>query len=280
MIVIPRHVCRETKNALTYEWMIKNERGSYAATSISGALTRRQHGLLVAAPAPTETPRILLAKLDEEIEVESHVYKLGTNEYLTNVLNPDGFVYLQQVTLDGALAEFVYEAAHFQLTKTVWMQPDQATTYIHYRLAEHSARAQLTLVPLCDNRAFDCVTQGNENWRFRIERLPNGFNVHAQDGAAAYRIFTLPALDFTPLDLWYWRFQLRADGNAGTDLYVPGLLRAVLQPGASCTVIATGEPDAVPELDLPHAMQQARRRAPYFAEAVSKPFTPKLFTQV
>lgn len=279
MIVIPRHVCRELKSALAFEWMVKNERGSFAATSISGALTRRQHGLLVTAPSPGETPRVLLAKLDEEIQVEGHVYKLGTNEYLTNVLDPDGFVYLEQVTLEGALAEFVYQAAPFELTKTIWMDPVHAITYIHYRLGEHSVRAQLTLVPLCDNRAFDSVTHAGQDNQLTLEALPNGFMLRAQTGATAYRVVTVPALEFTPLDLWYWRFQLRADDNASTDLYAPGLLRTTLKPGDSCTVIACSGVDAILAHDILAAMQQARRRAFRLTESVSNAFTPKLFAQ-
>lgn len=279
MIVIPRHVCRELKSALDYEWIIRNERGSFAAASISGALTRRQHGLLVTAPSSTETPRVLLAKLDEEIQVEGHVYKLGTNEYLTNILDPEGFVYLEQVTLEGALAEFVYQAAPFQLTKTIWLDAERALTYIHYQLDEHSARAQLTLVPLCDNRAFDSVTHDGQDSQLTLETLANGFVLRAQSGVKVYRIVTVPALEFTPLDLWYWRFQLRADDNASTDLYAPGLLRTTLQPGGSCTVIACSKVDTIPVNDFAVAMQQARRRAFRLTEPVSDAFTPKLFAQ-
>ena len=70
MLVIPREICRETKHALALEWFVRNEGGGYAAASIGGALTRRQHGLLVAAPREAQTPFVLLAKLDEEVEVE------------------------------------------------------------------------------------------------------------------------------------------------------------------------------------------------------------------
>jgi predicted glycogen debranching enzyme len=277
MVVIPRHVCREISNAFAFEWMVRNGRGGYAAGSISGALTRRQHGLLVTVPKPSEKPHVLLAKVDEEVEVEGHVYKLGTNEYQNAVLNPDGFLYLQQVTLEGALARFVYEVGRFQLTKSVWMQPKRATTFIHYQLSEHSVPVQLTLLPLCDYRAIDTLTMGREDWHFQIQTLDNGFSVTASQDALPYRLVTSAPTTFTPLDLWYWRFQLRADANASTDLYVPGLVRCALAPGAALTVVATSEEDASVHQDMDALMQQARRHVVTDADSSSDPFTPAFY---
>ena len=63
----------------------------------------RVAGCRVMAPASPDVVAaaltVLLAKVDEEVEVDGHVYKLGTNEYSGSVINPDGFLYLQQVAL-------------------------------------------------------------------------------------------------------------------------------------------------------------------------------------
>lgn len=277
MVIIPRHVCREISNAFAFEWMVRNGRGGYAAGSIGGALTRRQHGLLVTAPKPSEALHVLLAKVDEEVEVEGHVYKLGTNEFQNNVLNPDGFLFLQQVTLEGALARFVYEVGRFQLTKSVWMQPKRATTFVHYQLSEHSVPVQLTLLPLCDYRAIDALTTGRADWHFQVTPVSDGLRITAHEGAMPYRILTSAPVTFTPLDLWYWRFELRQDANASTDLYVPGLLRITLEPGASLTLVATSEEDASVHQDMDALMQQARRHVVTDADLSSDPFTPALY---
>lgn len=276
-MILNREICRETNSAFAHEWLVKNARGDYAATSIGGALTRRQHGLLVTLPDGSQAPHILVAKLDEELEVEGHIYKLGTNEYQNSVINPDGFLYLQQVTLEGSLAEFVYESGRFQLTKSVWMAEDCAATYVHYALAETSAPVQLTLVPLCDYRASDVTTQGNNGWHFTVRSLANGLEISAGDAAPAYRILASPAMTFTPLDLWYWRFQLRADANASTDLYVPGLMRVHLSPGGSCTIVATTGTQVVPEIDVTERLTRARSLLPLTALPESDKFTPELF---
>lgn len=273
MLVIPREICREIKHAFGFEWVVRNGGGSYAAASLGGALTRRQHGLLVARPANSETPFVMLAKLDEEVEVEGHLYKLGANEYQTNVLSPDGFLYLQQATQSGALMQFVYEAGRFQLTKSIWLEPARATTYVHYALSEQSVPVQLTLVPLCDYRAVNTLTVGSAQWRFQVQPIENGARITAREGATSYTLQTAPHANFTPLDLWYWRFQLRADANSSTDLYVPGLLRLTLEPGATWTLTASTEADATPEIDALAAMHAARQRE----WSDSLPFVPALY---
>lgn len=239
MVVIPREICRDVEKALSHEWLVSNNRDCYAAASIAGALTRREHGLLVAVPPASTQPMVLLAKVDEEVEVSGQVYKLGTNEYKGSVISPDGFLYLHQAEYDGRVAKFTYEAGRFQLTKTIWMEPSARTTYIRYTLGEQSTPARLTLLPFCDYRSNVELTTGGEQWRFQIQQLACGFAVRANDDAMSYRIFVEPDATFTPLDLWYWRFQLRAAENSQTDLFVPGLFRVDLQPGASCTMIAT-----------------------------------------
>src|SRR5581483_1715977 len=135
MVIIPREICRDAESALAHEWQVSNRRGSYAAATIVGALTRRSHGLLVAELKP-QGHTVMLAKLDEEIEVEGHLYKFGTNEYQPNIISPDGFLYLQQVALDGQRARFEYQVGGVALVKTVWLDPDAIITYIRYTLVE------------------------------------------------------------------------------------------------------------------------------------------------
>ena len=81
MFVIPREICRDIDKALSHEWKLTNNRDSYAAASIVGALTRREHGLLVTRDEVSTQLIVTLAKVDEEVEVGGQVYKLGTNEY-------------------------------------------------------------------------------------------------------------------------------------------------------------------------------------------------------
>lgn len=241
MVLIPREICLDIDKALSHEWIVTNNRDSYAAGSIAGALTRREHGLLVTVMSDSAPPIVTLAKVDEEVEVGGQVYKLGTNEYKDGVISPDGFLYLEQAEYDGHLAKFTYEAGRFHLTKTIWMDQNAQTTFIRYSLAEQSAPMTLTLLPFCDYRSHLDLTTGGEGWRYEVQPLACGFAVRAHQNALQYRILVEPEAVFTPLDLWYWRFQLRSADRVQTDLFLPGLFRAELKPGQSLTMTATLE---------------------------------------
>src|SRR5215475_13813160 len=55
---------------LTREWLVTNGLGGYASSSVSGACTRRYHGLLISAfPAPLGR-MVMLNHFPEEIELE------------------------------------------------------------------------------------------------------------------------------------------------------------------------------------------------------------------
>ena len=52
---------------LTREWLVTNGLGGYASTSVSGACTRRYHGLLIASlPAPLGR-MVMLSHFGEEV---------------------------------------------------------------------------------------------------------------------------------------------------------------------------------------------------------------------
>lgn len=279
MIVIPREICREEKKAFAHEWLVRNERGAYAAASIAGALTRREHGLLVAKLQDPASPRVLLGKVDEEVEVEGQLYKLGANQYQGDVISPDGFLYLQQVAFDGVTAELEYEASKFQLRKTIWLDATQNTLFLCYTASEQSAPFRLTLLPMCDARTIDTLTRGNEQWRFQVTMVERGIQVQPSDVSPRISIFLDCDATFTPLDLWYWRFQLPAAENAQTDLFVPGLFRAELKPGQSLTMIVTAEEHAASDFDVAGALHAARLRAlksTHTLPAADK-FTPATF---
>jgi predicted glycogen debranching enzyme len=281
MIIIPREICRDLNQALTREWLVTNGLGGYASSSISGANTRRYHGLLVASLNPPSARTVMLSKIDEEVQVGGFTYRLGTNEYESGTIHPDGYLYLERVELDGMTPTFCYQAANFSLTKTVWMEHGQNTTYIRYALDAASQPIQLTLLPLCTYRDFHAEVRGSLDWHFGIQAREGETEITAFPNAAPYRLLMLPAANFVPLDLWYWRFRHRVEQERGLDsvedLYLPGLLRVSLHPGESITLIATTEHADVVERDVEAAFQRERARQSALAAHARDDFEKQLF---
>src|SRR5579859_2422274 len=139
-IAFDRSVCCDLNETISREWLITNGIGGYAAGTVAGTLTRMQHGLLVAS-CDEASPRLLLAKLDEEILFDQRTYYLGTNEYRDGTINPAGFVHLETFHLEEGFPVFTYRIGGIDgilFEKRIWMPQDLNTTYIQYRVLRPS----------------------------------------------------------------------------------------------------------------------------------------------
>jgi hypothetical protein len=65
-----RELTRDLAQAESREWLCTNGIGGFASGTVSGLLTRRYHGLLVAALKPPLGRTLLVAKLDETVEYD------------------------------------------------------------------------------------------------------------------------------------------------------------------------------------------------------------------
>lgn len=281
MITIPREICRDLDAALTREWLVTNGIGGYASSTITGANTRRYHGLLVAPLKPPLARVVMLSKIDEEVQVSGTTYRLGTNEYESGTIHPDGYLYLERVELDGMIPTFFYRAANFSLAKTVWMEYGHNTTYVRYALDAVSMPIRLTLLPLCTYKEFHTEVRGSLDWHFGVDARPGEVTITAHSGAMPYRFLLPPALNFVPLDIWYWRFRHRVEQARGyesvEDLYLPGLFRASMKPGDTVTVtVTTANADSI-DLDTDAAFTHAQARQSALTKNARDDFEKQLF---
>ena len=107
------------EDAMRKEWLITNGLGGYASSTVLGINTGKYHGLLVAALHPPGDRTVCLAKLDEELIVNSKVYSLGTNEFRGTVY-PEGYKFLKAFSI-SPFPKYVYSALQVDLEKTVFM---------------------------------------------------------------------------------------------------------------------------------------------------------------
>ncbi len=204
-IIFDRSICCDFNETVSREWLVTNNRGGYAAGTIAGVLTRRQHGFLVAQPPQATTPQLLLAKIDEEVVFDQRTYNLGTNEYRDGTINPSGFVHLETFRLEEGFPIFTYRLGGINgimLEKRIWMPQHHNTTYIQYRLlqttstdssgirrsgltgalsisnnladdqVEHTQRAvNMTLLPFVASRPYDQLQNGDNGHPFQIQSL-------------------------------------------------------------------------------------------------------------
>lgn len=280
MLVIPREICRDLDQALTREWLVTNGLGGFASSTIACANTRRYHGMLIASLIPPSARVTTVAKLDEEVEVAGSLYRLGTNEYESGTIHPDGYLYLEQFELDGMIPTLYYRALHFGLRKTIWMEHDHNTTYVRYTLESASQPVLLTLLPLCTYGDLHTEVRGSLEWRFGTAVHAGRVEITAYPGAAPYRLLSVPTAEYVPMDVWYWRFRHRVEQERGLDsvedLYLPGLLRVRLEPGQTFAVMVTTEEPATVDQDVQRAFERERARQATLGSGVNDDFERQL----
>lgn len=252
-----RDICGDVQAGLNHEWLVTNGLGGYAAGSLVGATTRCYHGLLVAALRPPVERTVLVAKLDEEVTLpDGQTLKLGVNEYQDGTIDPQGYNYLERVSLEGDVPCFIYRLNEtLTLEKRIWMEYGQNTTYVqytlHHALLEDSDKSEsdeavtLTLLPFCLSRDHHDTTQGAPDRRFFVVSQGNRCRIRAFDGAPTCHLVANSSAFFAPAGIWYWGILHRRETERGLadheDVYQPGKFQMELASGKQITLVISAD---------------------------------------
>ncbi len=133
---------------LAREWLVTNGLGGYASGTVSGVLTRRFHGLLIAA-LPSHLGRIMMLNdLDERVRFSNgSVIRLDGDETGEGGLQLDVSRYLKEFRLEMGLPVWSYNINGVTIEKRVFLLHMQNTTHVNYRLIEGDSAVRLELRP-------------------------------------------------------------------------------------------------------------------------------------
>ncbi|MBV9021487.1 MAG: glycogen debranching enzyme family protein [Chloroflexi bacterium] len=261
---VGRAICSDIQAGLNHEWLVTNGLGGYASASLLGATTRSYHGMLVAALRPPVERTVLVTKIDEEVTLPNEQsFRLGVNEYRDGTIDPQGYHYLESVSLEGDVACFTYRLTEaLTLEKRIWMEYGQNITYVQYIFhgvlpAENSnAPITLSLSPFCLTRDYHGVTHGAPDWHFLVDQQDNRCRVRAYESAPSFQLVAEPHASFSATGLWYWHVRHRRESERGLpddeDVYQPGVFRITVFPGASTTFVLSAEAELNSELGSAH----------------------------
>src|SRR2546429_6564322 len=82
------------------EWLCTNGIGGFASGTVAGTLTRRYHGLLVAALEPPLGRTLLVAKIEDRVEYGGSPHELSGNRWADGTIAPSRHLAPQRVSLD------------------------------------------------------------------------------------------------------------------------------------------------------------------------------------
>jgi predicted glycogen debranching enzyme len=236
-----REVCGNLDAAEAREWLVTNGIGGFASGTVAGSMTRRYHGLLIAALQPPVGRTHLVAGLDETVRYGGAEYELATHQWASGVVDPKGFLNIEAFRLEGMTPVWTYALADALLEKRVWMRLGENTTYIQYTLVRGSGPIEMELKALVNYRDFHASTHAGD-WRMKIESVQHGVAVLAFEGATPFYLKCAGA-SCELRDEWYRDCFLRVERERGLDDHEDHLLAAVLRMklkvGANVTVVAT-----------------------------------------
>src|SRR6266850_1812462 len=177
-----REICGDLSAAERREWLCTNGIGGFASGTVAGFLTRRYHGLLVAALQPPLGRTLLVAKVDETVAQDDLVRSLAANRWAGGVIDPHGDRELESFALDGTTPVWTYALGDALVEKRVWMEQGANTTYVRYRVRRARTPLAFQLKVLVDYRDYHATTHA-DGWRMDVAPVAHGVRVIAFDGA-------------------------------------------------------------------------------------------------
>src|SRR5436305_2584823 len=146
----------ELAGLLEREWLVTNGLGGYASGTVSGAATRRYHGLLVAAhPAPLGRVMMFNHLAEHRRLPDWSSVRIGGEERAGGTLDLHGAHHLTEFRLEMGLPAWVYRVGDYTLEKRVYLPHDQNTVYVRYRLLSGKGPVRLKLLPSVHFRGHD-----------------------------------------------------------------------------------------------------------------------------
>ncbi|HJQ71740.1 MAG TPA: amylo-alpha-1,6-glucosidase [Blastocatellia bacterium] len=231
---------------LTREWLVTNGLGGYASGTISGVLTRRFHGLLVAAlPSPLGR-MMMLNDLDEQIRyADGSVIQLSGVE-TEGGLQMEAAKYLTEFRLEMGLPVWRYEARGVTIEKRIFLLHMQNTVHVDYRVVEGDEPVSLELRPHIQFRPHEGRLDTPSDEPYTLTVVEDRYEICLGHKYVPLRMliygegarFTFDRVA-TP-DLIYRKEQARGYDHRG-GLWSPGYFHLTLSKERDATLVASTE---------------------------------------
>jgi predicted glycogen debranching enzyme len=253
------------------EWLVTNGLGGYASGTLAGALTRRYHGLLVAAlPGPLGRT-LMLGHLTDRIRLpKGGVVDLGGLDRAGgDRLKIPGGALLEEFRLQLGLPvwRFLLPDGHV-VEKRVVMPHHQNTTHLIYRLLDGKGPLGLSLRPAVHFRPHDAEVDREIPGEYTFTATGDRHELGKPGEVPPLRIrlrgrrggYTHRGASRTEV---HYRLEAQRGYPATGAFWCPGSFAAELRPGHDVALVASTEPWPVVEAMSPDEAMDAelsRRR--------------------
>jgi predicted glycogen debranching enzyme len=229
------------------EWLVANGLGGYSSGTVSGVVTRRYHGLLVAAlPAPLGR-FVMLNHLLERVRLHSgEVSWLGDEHEVAGPNAADQREHLVEFRLELGLPVWVYRIDSAVLEKRVLMPYGQNTVHVTYRMLEGETPIRLSLRPSVQFRAYEMAVNESPAEVYTLTAVGNRYELSAGVDLPVLRLLLhgeQAALTLNERGVSAVPYQMektRGYEDVGS-LWSPGYFRANVSKSSPATLVASTE---------------------------------------
>lgn len=256
-VTLEREICNDLAVAEQREWLVTNGIGGFASGTVSGNLTRRYHGLLIAALNPPVGRTQLVAKVEEVSDYAGSTYSLATNRWSSGATEPRGYMHIQNFRLQGTVPVWQFALGDALLEKRIWMRQGENTTYVQYRVLRGTEGVRLRVAILVNYRDYHSSTHAG-NWQMNIAPVARGIQVRAFDGAVPFRLLSVSG-DWEAHHEWHRDCFLPQERYRGLDDHEDHLHAATVTipvaQGESATLVFTADAERNIDLDGERALE-------------------------
>src|SRR5438309_4911132 len=262
---------------LEREWLVTNGLGGFASGTIPAAITRRYHGLLIAAlPAP-HGRMVMWSHVSEFLRfADDDDISLGAEERACGQPNLGAADYLHEFRLENGLPVWTYHVRDLVLEKRILMLHLQNTVHVIYRILEGEKRPRLELQPAFFFRHYESPVNKGLVVPYRLSAIEDRYELSAVDSVLPPLRIKLASnrAQFTvsPQNIHqvvYRIEQSRGYAYEGT-LWSPGFFHVDLQERNMAAIIASTEEWGIVNVLAPEAAIAAEeeRRAKMLDDAM------------
>ncbi|HEV3146165.1 MAG TPA: amylo-alpha-1,6-glucosidase [Gemmataceae bacterium] len=253
---------------LEHEWLVTNGLGGYASGTISGAATRRYHGLLIAAQPGPLGRLMMFNHLFEYLRTPDYqTIQFGGVERSGGHLELHGTDYLVEFRLEEGLPVWVYELPGYKIEKRIILPHQQNTVIIHYRMLRgEDGAVRLKLRPAIHFRSHDAPVSDATATPYKLTAVTNRYELSRGADFPPLRMFLYgqrTAFTFEGQNLSDIRFRVEESRGyeAIGNFWSPGQFRADLRKGSDVSLVASTEGwDTILALPPDEAIQSEHQR--------------------
>src|SRR3954470_4570336 len=250
---------------LDREWIVTNGLGGFASGTVSGAITRRYHGLLIAAlPAPHGRV-VMWNHVSEFLHfADGEIISLGAEERAGGQLNLKSADYLREFRLEDGLPVWVYHVRGAVIEKRVLLPHLQNTVHVAYHLIEGESGLRLELRPAFQFRHHETAVSDKVGpysftaveTRYEISAIASSFPPLRLKFCGTEPKFTMGSHEIHQV---VYRSELSRGYAYEGNLWSPGFFAIDLTNNGPATLIASTEPWEIIDVLSPEQVLASER---------------------